>query len=221
MWFLQQVNKSDIAFNMPFSLELRGYLSVWTLQKAVNTLLERHESPRTIFPVEEGQPYQKVLPYRPINLPLIDLRNLERNAMATELSRLIAVEARHRFDLAEGPLLRIQLLCAEPGRHVLCINMHHIVCDGWSIGIFNHELAYLYLRYLRNPKYATDLPPLPVQYRDFAVWQRSWLQGEILDSQLDYWTRQLSGSPNHLDLPSDYRTAADKKVGGRTRFFTP
>src|SRR6185295_6697241 len=159
----------------------------------------RHESLRTTFALAGGEPVQVVSPPRPFALPVVGLEEVP--FPLDEARRLAGAEARRSFDLERGPLWRLRLLRLAAEDHVVLLNMHHIISDGWSIGVFIHELAVLYGAFARGEE--SPLPPLPVQYADFTVWQRSWLSGDVLAAQLAWWRQRLGGALPVLELPLD------------------
>ncbi|MDX7988952.1 amino acid adenylation domain-containing protein, partial [Xenorhabdus sp. 12] len=202
LWFLNQLDPAaGLAYHIPAALRLTGRLNHDALLHALNGLVARHEILRTRFILIDGQPHQCIEPADSgFALSCHDLRPLE-DAHAEHIAELTALEAQTPFDLTHGPLIRGQLLQLADEEHVLLLNQHHIISDGWSIGVLVHELGALYratLAGLDNP-----LPPLPVQYVDYAVWQRHWLQGDVLTKQRDFWHSQLAGAPALLDLPTD------------------
>ena len=181
--------------------------------------MARHEILRTIFPSREGQPSQVITPAGPLRVPLLDLSGLEAGA-AAEFPRLVAAEAWRPFDLARGSLLRALLIRLGDRDSVLVLSLHHIASDGWSISLLVRELAALYPAFAGGEP--SPLRPLPVQYADYACWQRQWLQGEVLKAQLAYWTRQLAGAATVLDLPADRpRPAMPTFRGGTERLVIP
>ncbi|MDP7041436.1 MAG: condensation domain-containing protein, partial [Gammaproteobacteria bacterium] len=191
LWFLDQLDPGSALYNIPTALRLQGAVNRAALQEAVNRLVQRHASLRTVFSLAGRE---AVIDVRgELELPVIhtDMVNLSGAALDTELRRL----SNEPFDLAAGPLLRVHLLSAGARDHILLIVMHHIVSDGWSLGIFMRELAALYA--------GDALPPLPVQYSDYAAWQRATLSGVELERELGYWREQLTGSPAVLELPAD------------------
>jgi amino acid adenylation domain-containing protein len=202
LWFLDQLEPDSVVYNIPTAFRLTGLLDVAALEKSLNNIVQRHEALRTIFSVVEGQPVQIIAPTLTLPLPVIDLRNLPEAERDAEAQRLAIEEARRPFDLGRGSLLRATLLRLEDEEHVLLLTMHHIVSDGWSMGVFFQELSALY-KALSTGKPAS-LPELPIQYVDFAVWQRGWLQGETLETQLLYWREHLAGAPPLLTLPTDH-----------------
>ncbi|HEY0733696.1 MAG TPA: amino acid adenylation domain-containing protein [Herpetosiphonaceae bacterium] len=206
LWFLDQLEPNNPFYNLPLAVRLRGVLDLAALTHSFNTILQRHEVLRTTFPILDDQPVQLVHPARPLDVPVVDLyaanTRLAEAEQEAEVARLAIAEARQPFDLAQGPLVRIKLLRLQPDQHVLLLNVHHIVTDAWSLGrVLIHEFATLYQAYPRTD--ATILAPLPIQYADYAVWQRSWLQGSVMDRLLDYWTGQLADAPQLLELPTD------------------
>jgi amino acid adenylation domain-containing protein len=201
LWFLDQWDPGNSVYNVPFAVRLKGTLSIDVFQRSLNEVVRRHEALRTTFCAVDGQPRQIVAPSLIILLPLIDLSSLPHADQTAEVQRLIAENAEHSFDLTRGPLLRAELLRLTDQEHVFLLDIHHIIFDGWSVGLFLRELTALYDAFVKDQP--SPLPELAIQYPDFAIWQRAWLQGEVLQQQLDYWKRQLGGSLPVLELPSD------------------
>ncbi|HEV2148046.1 MAG TPA: amino acid adenylation domain-containing protein, partial [Longimicrobiaceae bacterium] len=198
IWFLHQLDPGSPAYNMAFPLRMRGILDVGVLARALAEVVRRHESLRTRFHAVEGEPVQVVDPAEPRVLPVVDLRGTrEREGVAL---RLAEAEARRPFDLEQGPLLRTTLLRAGEEDWVLLFTLHHIVGDAWTTGVLVREVSALYTAYAAGRP--SPLPELEVQYADFALWQRAWLTGEVLERQLGYWTERLSGAPPLLELPT-------------------
>ncbi len=215
LWFLEQLGDEGAAYNLPVVLSLRGPLDPSALAAALSEVVRRHEALRTVFRQARPGVVQVITPRRPVPLPAIDLRGLP--SPEAEAGRLAIQASRQRFDLAQGPLLRALLLRLADDEHRLVLSMHHIVSDGWSIGVLGRELASLYASF--SAGLPSRLPELGVQYADFAVWQRAWLQGEVLAGHLTWWREQLAGLPPVLDLPTDRpRPAARSGQGGRVRF---
>ncbi len=202
LWFLDQLEPGSRAYNMPGAVRISGTLDETALLRALSEIVRRHESLRTSFPLVDGEPVQAIAPPAPLRLPLIDLRDLPLSRRDDELEEIIAREARRPFELAQGPLLRLQLIRQDDDEYVLLVTMHHIISDGWSLDIFLRELGTLYRVYREGGE--SPLIDLKIQYADFAVWQREWLQGETLESLLAFWKRQLSGTPPVLELPLDH-----------------
>ncbi|HEV2735418.1 MAG TPA: amino acid adenylation domain-containing protein, partial [Longimicrobiaceae bacterium] len=214
LWFLQQMEPASPAYNMPFALRLRGALEVDALERALEALVRRHESLRTVFPVVDGEPVQVVREAAPFALPVADLRPLAAGARDAEARRLAASEALRPFDLAAGPLLRASLLRLEDGEWALLFTVHHVVSDGWSRAVVVRELSELYDAIASGREPA--LPELPVQYGDYAAWQRAWLTGGTLERQLDFWRESLRGAPPTLELPTDHsRPPVQRHRGAR------
>ena len=218
LWFLSQLEPENPFYNTPIALRLRGRLNKVALSEAMQDLVRRHEVLRTAFRNDGGHPCQLILEKLTIPVTEHDLSGLaapEREAMLIAHARQ---EAQTPFrDLAAPPLLRVVLLKLDLDEHALLLTFHHIVTDGWSLGILTRELAHFYNA--RHSGLPAELPPLLVQYADFAAWQRQWLEGSILQTQVDYWRRQLAGAPPVLALPTDYaRPAVQQFRGGSIRF---
>ncbi len=202
LWFLDRLAPGSAAYNLPLALRIRGALVPGALDAALGEVARRHETLRTIFAEREGRTVQVIQPPAEWRLPRIDLTALPEAVRETEAGRLADEEVALPFDLERGPLLRGALLALAPGEHRLLLSIHHIVSDGWSMGVLVQELTTLYPAALQGSLQAA-LPELPVQYADFAVWQRSWLSGETLERQIGYWRSHLAGAPAVIDLPSD------------------
>ncbi|HET8846440.1 MAG TPA: condensation domain-containing protein, partial [Ktedonobacteraceae bacterium] len=217
LWFLDQLEPDSSAYNVSEVVRIKGFLNEKILVDSLNEIVRRHEILRTIFPIEAGEPYALVVSEFSVELPFIDLSTCTQDERADEIARLSNQEALRRFDLSQGPLLRVYLLRLEDQEHVLFISLHHIIVDGWSMGIFHQELSTLYNAFIQGQR--SPLPDLPVQYSDFAFWQKQRLQGALLDEQRSYWMRQLAGVSPLLELPSDYsRPDVQKFCGGNYRF---
>ncbi|HEX2094523.1 MAG TPA: non-ribosomal peptide synthase/polyketide synthase, partial [Longimicrobiaceae bacterium] len=220
LWFIDRLEPGSSAYNLPLALRLRGPLDARVLARTVAEIVRRHESLRTVFAEAGGEPVQVVLPAGPGALPVVDLAGLAGEAREAEARRWVEEEARRPFDLERGPLLRARLLRLGGDEHVLLLALHHIVSDGWSMGVLTRELSALYGAFRRGDP--SPLPPLPVQYADYAVWQRSWLAGDALERQLAWWRERLAGAPPLLELPTDRpRSAAREPRAGRVAFAVP
>jgi len=218
LWVLDQIEAGGAAYIIAGALELRGALDAPALERALGALVHRHESLRTLFVNLDGHPRQVVSEPGAWTLPVADLRG-EVNARE-HLRTLVREEASRGFDLARGPLFRAQLYRLAPDTHVLLLAMHHIISDGWSLGILNRELCELYGRFCRGE--AVALPVLSFQYRDFARWQRSWLEGEALEGLLSHWRSRLAGAPQVLELPADRpRPPVESQRGASYAFRLP
>jgi len=198
LWFLDQLEPGITNYNVPTGMILDADLDVAALKRAFSEVVRRHESLRTTFRSVAGEPFQVISPPQPFPLPVIDLSALPPATSERQARRLLEVE--YSFDLERGPLIRAGLLAVED-RRLLAVSLHHIITDGWSMGILVRELAVLYEAFSRG--LPSPLPELPLQYVDYAVWQRQWLQGPVLETQVSYWRQQLSGAPPLLDLPID------------------
>ncbi|HEY2738754.1 MAG TPA: condensation domain-containing protein, partial [Thermoanaerobaculia bacterium] len=204
LWVLHQLTPDLAAYHVPAALRLRGALQAGALAGALAKIAERHEALRTHFPVIEGEPVQAIDPPSSmalVALPAIDLSGLPAAAGEEEARRITGEEVRRPFDLERGPLLRLGLLRLGEADHVLLIIAQHLVSDGWSAAVFLRELSLVYTAFAQGR--AAELPALPVQYADYAVWQRGWLRGEPLEALLRYWRERLAGVPQVLDLPTD------------------
>ncbi|MFL6236787.1 MAG: amino acid adenylation domain-containing protein, partial [Thermoanaerobaculia bacterium] len=201
LWFLDQLQPGSPAYNMPTAVRLRGKLDLGVFRRSLRTVAARHETLRTTFAVREGRPVQGVAAEQRLDLPLIDLRALPSERREQELRRLAGEEGRRPFNLAAGPLIRCVLVRLADEEHAALLTLHHIVSDGWSMGVLIREIAELYRAFATGK--APELPELPIQYADFAVWQRGWLQGEVLEKELGYWRDRLQGAPPLLELPTD------------------
>jgi len=201
LWFLNQLEPGSSAYNVPIVMRLVGRLNVAALRQTLNEIVARHEALRTTFSSVNGHPAQVITPTLDVVLPVAELDELPEREREVEAQRLIAEEAQRPFDLTRGPLVRARLLRLDEEEHVLILAMHHIVSDGWSAGVLFRELGALYEAF--SAERESPLAELPIQYADYAVWQRKWLRGEVLEKQLAYWRAQLSGAQAMLVLPTD------------------
>ncbi|MEJ6480692.1 condensation domain-containing protein [Nostoc punctiforme UO1] len=163
-------------------------------------IIRRHEALRTTFYMVNGQPFQAITSSLTIRIPVVDLRELPEAQKEAVVQQLITEESQRCFDLVQGPLLRCTLLRIHEQEHIVLFTIHHIVSDGWSMGVFVQELATLYQAFCAGKP--SPLPELPIQYADFAIWQKQWLQGEVLEAQLSYWKKQLGSNLPILQLPT-------------------
>jgi amino acid adenylation domain-containing protein len=214
LWFLDQLEPGNPAYNIPAVLRLSGRLDPAALEQSLCEIVRRHETLRTTFSTADGRPFQAIAPAPALSLPAIDLQELPENRRDAEAQRIIAEETRRRFDLAQGPLIRAQLLRLGREEHILLLTMHHIVSDGWSRGVLLRELSALYNAFSCGKP--TALPELPVQYADFALWQRQWLNGETLEEQVAYWKKQLAALPA-LQFPTDRPRSPAQTYRGASR----
>jgi amino acid adenylation domain-containing protein len=220
LWLVDQLQPGSPAYNVPTSLRVHGPLDPRALARALAALAERHEALRTVLPAVDGEPVQVVLPPAPVPLPAVDLRALSPERAEREALRLSDAEALRPFDLRAGPLLRSALLRLADEDWAVLFGMHHVVSDGWSVGVLTREVSELYAAFAENREPA--LPPLPVQYADYAAWQREWMSGEALDAQLAWWRGRLEGAPPLLELPTDRpRPARPDGRGAARRVVLP
>src|SRR5262249_4274009 len=202
LWFLNRLEPGSLLYNILLAVRIAGNLDVAALKKTFDTIFARHEALRTVFVDVDGEPRQIVKNSRPLEMPILDLSPLngeeEREA---EVMRLTLKEADLPFDLSRGPLFRVRMLALGPRDYVLLITMHHIVFDGWSISVLFREIETLYADFIRgNPPSVAELP---IQYADFAVWQREWFNDATLKSHLTYWKEHLRGASPFISLPTD------------------
>jgi len=206
LWFLNQLEPNSSAYNIPAAYRLTGHLNLNALEQSLNEIIRRHEILRTTFASTEVELKQVISSNIALTLPIIDLQELPPDEKESKAQQIATEAAQQPFDLTTSSLFsslfRAQLLCLSDQEHILLLNFHHIIFDGWSFNIFFQELTTLYQAFSTDQP--SPLPKLPVQYADFAHWQREWLQGEVLESQLNYWKQQLSGSLPVLQLPTDY-----------------
>ena len=197
---------------MVVAVRLRGALDDEALKKALDTIVQRHEVLRTVFVAVDGDPRQEIAAEGRFALSVTDLSGYEQAEREAQVRLQNIEEAHGKFDLREGPLIRGRLLRVAAQEHVLLVTMHHIVSDGWSIGVFIKELAELYKAY--REERGDPLQPLPIQYADYARWQRQWLRGEVLNKQLSYWRARLEGAAPQLELPTDRSRPAIQSYRG-------
>jgi amino acid adenylation domain-containing protein/non-ribosomal peptide synthase protein (TIGR01720 family) len=216
LWFLDQLVPDNPFYNMPSAVRLQGQLDVAALVQSLNEVVRRHEALRTTFATVEGQPVQVIAPTLTVPLPVVDLSELPEAEREAEVRRLVVEEARRPFALAQGPLVRAQVLRLGAKEHVVLLMLHHIVSDAWSMEVLLRELGVLYAAFAQGQP--SPLPELPVQYADFALWQRQWLQGEVLEAQQAYWQGQLREVPV-LELPTDHPRPALPSFRGATYPF--
>jgi amino acid adenylation domain-containing protein len=213
LWFLDQLDPGNPQYNTPIGAAINGPLNVRILEQTIAEIVKRHEALRTILPVVDGQPVQQIIPSLDITMPVIDLTHVPLSERREHALRIRDDEASVSFDLATGPLVRAVLLRLAEEDHWLLLMTHHVVFDSWSVGIFSKELALVYSALVEGSQ--PSLPELEIQYADFAVWQRQWLQGKVLDEQLDFWMRNLESAAPVLQLPTDHPRPAVQTFRGR------
>ncbi|HEX3282864.1 MAG TPA: amino acid adenylation domain-containing protein [Pyrinomonadaceae bacterium] len=202
LWVLSQLMPETSLYHVPKAVRLTGALDVAALKKTLDHLVQRHEALRTTFATTEGVPMQVVREQLELALPIVDLSELDEAERELETARVLREETRRPFDLAQGPLIRALLVRLAENEHVLLIAMHHIITDGWSIGIMHREFMDLYEAFSTGQP--SPLPELKIQYPDYALWHRQWFQGEVYESQLAYWKDQFKTLPPPLELPTDH-----------------
>ena len=214
LWFFQQFEPDSFVYTCPAAVRLTGILNVMALEQALTEIVRRHESLRTSFPAPSGEPEQQIAAPSRASLPLIDLAVLSASGQSRQVKGLAQEESQRTFDLATGPLLRVKLLRLTSDEHVVLLTMHHIISDGWSMGVLVRELGALYQTFSAGQP--SPLAELAVQYADYAVWQREWLRGEELEKQLAYWRKQLGGELPILELPISRGRAVVQSYRGET-----
>src|SRR5580700_5260627 len=212
LWLLDRMEALGSAYNVPLAVRLEGQLDISALERCFGELIRRHESLRTRFAVVDEDPLQIIEPATPVHLEVEELSDVAVAERLATARRRAGEIARERFDLERGPLIRTALLRLSAEDHVLVVVMHHIVSDGWSIGVLVRELGALYRAFVADQP--SPLSDIPVQYGDYAIWQRMRLQGEGLDGQLSYWQQRLKGAPAALDLPTDRPRPATQTFRG-------
>src|SRR5215208_4504315 len=217
LWFLDQLQPGNAFYNISRNFLLKGPLEIQALEQSLNQIIKRHEIPRTSFKNVEGHPVQIISPPQHLNLIVVNLEDHNEEDREAKSYSLIAELASQPFDLGHGPLMRVKLLRLSDEEHVLVLAMHHIISDGWSAGVFFKELSALYAAYAAGEE--SPLPELPVQYADYAVWQREYLSGEVLNAQVEYWRERLTGAAPVLELPADrVRPVVQSYRGAAARF---
>jgi amino acid adenylation domain-containing protein len=220
LWFLDQLSPGTPVYNVPVAIRMEGRLDVAALKRALSTLVERHEALRTLFVTVDGVPSQTISPARPVELPLEDLSALPEEEQRQQLEKKVNSWARRCFDLAADPLLSPYLIRCGDQDHTLVLNLHHICADGPSMRSLHQELATMYHAFTQGEE--PSLPPLSMQYADYAQWQRNSCSPEVVSKQLAYWRQQLHGAPPYLDMPADFsRPAEQTNEGARNLFQLP
>ncbi|BAY41877.1 amino acid adenylation domain-containing protein (plasmid) [Nostoc sp. NIES-2111] len=217
LWFFDQFEPGSPSYNLPRTVRLQGKLNIDALSASLNEIIRRHEILRTSFAISHGQPIQVISPSLNLQLPIVDLQYIPQQQREAELHRLAKTEAETGFDITQAPLLRAKLLQLDEEDYVILLTLHHIISDGWSTDILIREVAALYTAFCAGR--SSPLPQLPIQYADFALWQRQWLEGEALKNQLAYWRKQLSGELPILQLPTDHPRPIVQTYAGKTLSF--
>lgn len=217
LWFLDQLDPGKAVYNEYSALQLKGMLHKEVLERSINEILRRHESLRTHFPSVNGRTVQQIFPWQPMKLGVVNLQNLSVSLREARAMEMAEAEVKQPFDLSSGPLFKIRLFQLNEDDHLLLVIFHHIIGDGWSMGVFYRELNLLYEAYCHNN--ISPLVELPIQYADFAAWQQQWLRGEVLEEQMGYWVNQFEGATTVLELPTDHpRPAMPTNEGAHLSF---
>jgi amino acid adenylation domain-containing protein len=222
LWFLDQLEPGNLFYNIPFAIRLNGQLNANALERALSEIIRRHETLRTSIALQDGEPVQVIADEFTLTLPIIDLQS--HDEPEDQAQQIIGELVRQSFDLRTGPLIRVQLVRLKDDEHIFTMVLHHIISDGWSMGVMVSELVTLYKFFAADKKKSTSasspLPDLTIQYADYAAWQREWLKGGILQRQIDWWKETLSGAPAVIDLPTDRPRPAVQSYHGATHTFT-
>ena len=224
LWFLDQFEPGSASYNLPGAVRLIGALDVTVLKQSLNEIIRRHEILRTTFGMVDGRPEQLITPTLDLDITVVDLGDLAEDARELKIRQYLEQDAQLPFDLTQGPLVRASLLSLGVSKlwgateHILLFTLHHIVSDGWSTAILIREFTALYQTYKAGQ--FSPLPELTLQYADYAIWQREWLQGERLAQQLNYWKQHLAGAPAVVELPIDRPRPVIQSYRGATLHFT-
>ena len=220
LWFLNQLEPDSAVYNIPQAVRLNGRLQIDALEQSLNQIIARHEALRTSFVMIDGQPALSIMPAQPISIKVVDLHYLPLAEREAEATKMAVDEAQRPFDLNQPPLLRALLLQLAEDDFIALLTMHHIISDGWSMGVLIRELIAFYTAVINSEP--ASLPDLPIHYGDYAHWQHHWLAGAVLDNQLDYWQQQLADLPPLLELPTDQpRPAVQTANGAHQKFSLP
>ncbi|MGH9761746.1 MAG: condensation domain-containing protein, partial [Blastocatellia bacterium] len=214
LWVIDRLQPGNAAYNISLARRFRGPLSVEAMQASLNEVLRRHETLRTVFTNRDAKTVQIVLPDQTLDIDYKDLAEFPVEAREEEARRFALEATKRAFDLQRFPLLRVCLIRLDTEDHVLFLVIHHIISDGWSLSLFFREMASLYESMLEAK--ASPLSALPIQYRDYAVWERDQLEGGLFDQELAYWKHQLFDAPAYLDLPADRPRRDAHHRGGAT-----
>jgi len=217
LWFLHQLESDSAAYHVPTTLRLTGLLNIEVLEQSFTEIIRRHEVLHTTYSMKDGNAVLAIVPVQPMTLRKVNLSSLLKTEQPAKVQQIFTNEFHHPFDLSEGPLLRGTLLQLGEKEHVLLLTMHHIISDGWSRGILYKELSALYAAF--GTGQPSPLSELPIQYVDFAAWQRTFLQGKLLAKQLSYWKQQIDGF-TVLDLPTDKIRPPQQTFRGSRHFFS-
>ncbi len=217
LWFLDQLEPNSAFYNIPVALRLQGHLNQSALTQSLEEIIQRHEALRTNFITVNGQPNQVIQTVTNWAVSVIDLQHLSPKEQEIAAKKLVKEQAFKTFDLGKEALVRATLILLNNNEYWLLLCLHHVISDGWSMGVLIEELTALYNAV--NQGQPSPLKPLPIQYADFAIWQRQWLQGEVLENQLNYWKKQLADAPTFLPLPTDKpRPAVQTFTGAHQEF---
>ncbi len=214
LWFLDKLAPGSVNYNVPSAVRLKGTLNLEVLKQSIAQIVARHEILRTTFVEEQGEAFQAIHEQVEIELPLTDLSHLSQDQALEQAKELARRDALQPFDLKQGPLFRIRVVKLAETDHLVLFNLHHIITDGWSMGILIREMATIYNALIEGK--TPELPPLPVQYADFALWQQNWLKDDVLQKQITFWKNYIGENPPVLDLPTDHPRPAVQTFNGQS-----
>ncbi|NET71698.1 MAG: amino acid adenylation domain-containing protein, partial [Sphaerospermopsis sp. SIO1G2] len=217
LWFIDKLEPNSASYNLPAALKIQGKLSIEALENSFQTIIKRHQTLRTNFQEIAGKPQQIIQQQIDWKLSIKNLENLEHQEQEKQIAAIIKNQTNKPFNLEKDNLIRAELIKITENLNILTLCMHHIISDGWSIGILVEELATIYNNQIKGKE--TELKPLPIQYADFATWQRNWLQGETLETQINYWSKQLEKAPKQLEIPTDRPRPAVQTFKGKYQQF--
>ncbi|MGE5343976.1 MAG: non-ribosomal peptide synthase/polyketide synthase [Candidatus Omnitrophota bacterium] len=215
LWFLQQLNDRNASYFVPRAIRIQGRLDISLIERTFDEIIRRHEILRTVFPIIDGRPIQRVLDHSPFQLPVMDWCGMEEPDRNKAVEQWMAEEMQRPFDFEKGPMIRITLIQLAENQHKLVLTEHHLVHDGWTQGVLLKEFISIFNAFVKGEE--SPLPELMIQYKDFAWWQRNYLQGEILERQLEYWKGKLSGLAPLLELPTDNRRPSEISGNGEVK----
>ncbi|MDJ0508251.1 MAG: HAD-IIIC family phosphatase [Crocosphaera sp.] len=218
LWLLAQLEQQNNTYNMSGAVKLTGVVNRQVLEQSLQEILRRQEALHTTFKIVDNSPVQIIDPKLTITLPLVNLENLSEQQQTREVQKLTEEASNKPFNLSQGPLIRVALLKLAEQEHILIVSIHHIITDGWSMGIFIREVSSVYQAHSNNQP--SPLPKLSIQYADFASWQRKWLTGKVLETQLNYWQQHLSGALPFIDLPTDKKRPSVHSLQGSKQSIT-
>jgi len=218
LWFLDQFEPESPYYNIPMALRIKGNFSIDVFKKTIQSIINRHEALRTTFIARNGEPLQAVKPLLTIPVEVQDISSIPADTRENKIIELATADAQKPFNLEKGPLIRVSILKTAQSEHIVLLNMHHIISDGWSIGVLVAEITQLYSAITSGKE--SPLPKLKIQYPDYAIWQKKYLEGEVFEKQLSFWKEYLGSTPPVLELPMDRSRPAVQTNAGSSLIFS-